>query len=157
MFQRASAAPTHFGDVQIHGGKDNTVEANLFVDAGAAVSFSAWGDKRWRKFVAESLDDPAIDKDLYLERYPLLARLEEDHDAALVRDNVLVRCDAMFLREHKAVEAADNREYPESDAFMTDKSERLTWSATEAEELGVAHIPFDQIGLYKDAWRSPDK
>ncbi|HDP34019.1 MAG TPA: right-handed parallel beta-helix repeat-containing protein [Candidatus Hydrogenedentes bacterium] len=153
VFQRVCATPTHFGGVQIHGGKDNIVEGNLFVDCGAAVSFSAWSDERWRKFVADALDDPAIDRELYLQRYPKLAQLEENHNAALVRGNAVVRCDTLFLREHDAVESLDNREYPESDAFKTEGTERLNWSAEEAARYGVAHIPFDQIGLYEDAWR----
>lgn len=153
VFHRVCATPTWFGAVQIHGGKDNTIAGNLFVDCGAAVSFSAWGGERWRKFVAGALDDEAIDKALYLERYPRLAQLEEGHDAALVRDNAAVRCDTLFIRGHAAVESVDNREFPESGAFRAAPGERLMWSAADAEQAGVADIPFDEIGLYEDAWR----
>ncbi len=154
VFHRACATPTWFGGVQIHGGKDNTIKGNLFVDCGAGVSFTPFSEERWGEFVADALDAPAIDKELYLERYPRLARLREGPNEALVQENILVRCDALFLRAHDAVEAVDNREYPDSDAFMTGPAERLSWSAQEAERYGVEHIPFTQIGLYKNEWRS---
>lgn len=123
------------------------------LDSGAAFSFTTFSGQRWRDFVADALDDPAIDKELYLERYPKLAQLKEGENEVLLRDNVMVRCDALFLREHDAIESVDNRVYPESNAFQTEPGERLSWSADEAEELGVTNIPFDKIGLYEDKWR----
>ncbi len=154
VFHQVCTPPTHFGAVQIHGGKDNVVQGNLFLDCAAAVSFTAWGESRWREFVANTLEDPAIDKERYLQRYPALARLAEDHDAAIVRDNVLVRCEQAFLRPHKAAVSENNQEYPESEAFLTKNGERLTWSQEQAASLGVDHIPFEKIGLYADRWRS---
>ena len=99
------------------------------------------------------MNAPAIDRDLYIERYPQLADLEEGHDANTVRDNAVVRCDTMFLRAPDVTVASDNRELAESEFFKTEPGERLVWSAAEAEELGVGHIEFDKIGLYEDQWR----
>lgn len=50
LFERCGAVI--FGGVQIHGGKDNLVDGNLFLDCFAGVSFSRWGDKRWLEAIA---------------------------------------------------------------------------------------------------------
>ena len=42
VFYRCSAGL--FGAVQIHGGKENVVDNNLFIDCRYAVSFSPWGE-----------------------------------------------------------------------------------------------------------------
>ena len=67
-----------FGGVQLHGGKDDMVVNNLFVNCKYAISFSPWGPKRWREF----LDSPKlqemlhqvvdIDRPPYSTKYPAL-------------------------------------------------------------------------------------
>ncbi|HJN17647.1 MAG TPA: right-handed parallel beta-helix repeat-containing protein, partial [Armatimonadota bacterium] len=47
-----------FGGVQIHGGKENYVENNLFADCRYAVSFSGWGPDRWHSV----LNNPGVVK-----------------------------------------------------------------------------------------------
>ncbi len=153
VFQRCSAGALGFGGVQIHGGKENLVEGNLFVDCGAAVSFSPWGDKRWREFVAKALEHPAVDRELYLGRYPTLARLAEDHDRNTIRRNVAVRCQRLLLRDPGRSEVTDNREWRESTDFRESPDGRLLWDAAAAQRLGVSAIPFERIGLQDDGWR----
>ncbi|MBL9139722.1 MAG: right-handed parallel beta-helix repeat-containing protein [Verrucomicrobiales bacterium] len=153
IFHRCTTGRTHFGGVQIHGGKENVVEGNLFVDCGAAVSFTPWGEKRWREFVAKAMEAPAIDRDLYLSRYPALSGLSEGHDRNSIRGNTIVRCDTVFLRLPGGTEVADNRELPKGTEFPEGPDGRLRWSEAEASRLGLAGIPFRQIGLYANAWR----
>jgi hypothetical protein len=153
IFQRCSTGKTHFGGVQIHGGKENLIEANLFVDTAAAVSFTPWGDKRWREFTANALAAEAIDPELYLKRYPQLAELPERHDRNVVRRNVALRCPTLFLRAPTGTDASDNREFPDNNELREGPDGRLEWSADDARRLGVDHIPFEKIGLYRDAWR----
>jgi hypothetical protein len=154
VFQRCASGETHFGGVQIHGGKENLVEGNLFVDNAAAVSFTPWGEKRWREFVAKALEAPAVDRDLYLKTYPALAKLAEGHDLNTVRSNVALRCGKLFLRAPSGTIAEGNREFPQGAEFGEGPDGRLVWSEAEAEKLGVGHIPFAKIGLYTDAWRT---
>ncbi len=153
VFQRCSTGRTHFGGVQIHGGKENLVEGNLFVDTAAAVSFTPWGDQRWRQAVARALDAPAIDQELYLTRYPALARLAEGNDINQVRGNVTLRCGTLFLRLPKGTESSDNHEHPQGTELPEGPDGRLVWSATEAAKLGVGNIPFGEIGWVEDEWR----
>ena len=154
VFQRCSTGRSHFGGVQIHGGKENLVEANLFVDTAAAVSFTPWGEQRWREFVGKAWDSPAIDRELYLKRYPALARRSEGHDLNTIRGNVALRCGTLFLRVPEGTDTADNREYPDGTEMAEGPDGRLIWSAAEAARLGVGHIPFAKIGLYGDVWRT---
>jgi hypothetical protein len=153
IFQRCSTGKTLFGGVQIHGGKENIVESNLFVDTAAAVSFTPWGEKRWREFTDGALQSKAIDPNLYLKRYPPLEHLAEEPDRNAIRGNVALRCETLFLRAPSGTETADNREYAHDAGLPEGTDGRLTWSAAEAERLGVGHIPFDKIGLYQDLWR----
>lgn len=153
IFQRCSTGKSHFGGVQVHGGKDNLIEANLFVDTAAAVSFSAWGEQRWRKFVEKALDHAAIDRALYLTRYPTLAQLAENHDVNVVRSNVALRTGSLFLRPPAGLVSRENREHPDRREMPEGPDGRLVWSQAEAEHLGVGHIPFARIGLYTDSWR----
>jgi hypothetical protein len=155
IFQRCSTGRTHFGGVQIHGGKENVIEGNLFVDTGAAVSFTPWGEQRWRDFVAQALDESSIDPQLYLQRYPSLAELAGGHDVNAIRGNVALRCASLFLRLPSGTWAVDNREFPHGTEFREGPDGRLSWSDVEAARLGVAHIPFARIGLYADTWRRP--
>ncbi len=70
IFERCSAGKLGFGGVQIHGGKDNRVENNLFVDCMAMISCSPWGEQRWQEFVKPALDNKEIERELYLKQYP---------------------------------------------------------------------------------------
>lgn len=153
VFHQCAASPSHFGGVQIHGGKENVITRSLFVDCGAAVSFSPWGEKRWKEFVKEALDAPAIDRALYLERYPALAELEENHDANTVRNNAVLRCNELFLRAPKSVTSENNLESSDESMLPETPDGRLNWRVEDAKALGVAHIPFDRIGLIDNEWR----
>lgn len=156
IFQKCCTVPTHFGGVQIHGGKENLVVGNLFVDCGAAVSFSPWGEERWHKFVASALDAPEIETSLYLARYPSLAQLADHHDANTLRDNVVIRCNELFLRAPNSLDATGTVESPNDTEFPESGDGRITWSLADAERLGLAAIPFEKIGNYSDAWRAPN-
>ena len=153
IFQRCSTGRSHFGGVQIHGGKENIVEGNLFIDTAAAVSFTPWGDKRWHDFVAQSLNAPAIDRQLYLLRYPALAKLAEDNDRNTIRGNVAVRCGALFLRAPQVTESRDNRELPQGTEFPEGPDGRLAWSMEQAAKFGLGSIPFADMGMMEDTWR----
>jgi len=108
IFERCSAGKLGFGGVQIHGGKDNVIEGNLFCDCAAAVSFSPWDAARWSQYVKDALDKGDVDRELYLRRYPALAQLAEDPNVNVVRSNLLVRCGEALRRAGPRVQAAEN-------------------------------------------------
>ncbi len=154
VFHRCSAGAVGFGGVQIHGGKDNVIEGNLFADCRAAVSFTRWGDQRWREFVAKALEDGAVDRELYLERYPALRTLAEDADVNTVRGNVTLRCGGLLLRaSEETVRGGGNRELGEAGVLPEGEGGRLVWDAEVAAGLGLGGIPFSAMGLYVDGHR----
>ncbi len=114
VFERCGSV--QFGGVQIHGGKENLVEKNLFIDCFAVASFSRWGEKRW----LEALDRPNMKQRMseevdtlsptWLARYPELVRIREDADINTVRNNFVWNgCETgMFLRDGGVEKLSDN-------------------------------------------------
>jgi hypothetical protein len=155
VFFRCSSGHWGFGGVQIHGGKDNVVDNNLFVDCKTAVSFSPWGEKRWQQYTAHTLESREIDRALYVARYPALAELSQNHDANALSRNVVYACGQFLARNGTANEFADN--------CVTARDPGLADAATGAlalrpdapvlDRCGLAPIPFGEIGLYVDRYR----
>jgi hypothetical protein len=156
VFQKCSAGGLGFGGVQIHGGKENTVDGNLFVDCAAAISFSAWGEGRWKGYAGKFLEKGDIDRALYLERYPELARLADDHDANRVWRNVAVRCGKFLLRDPGREDLAENWASGEDPGISIGLAGEpvLSERGPAAARTGFRPIPMDEIGLYTDAWRT---
>jgi hypothetical protein len=154
VFERCGVR--QFGAVQIHGGKDNLVENNLFFDCLAAVSFTSWGEKRWLK----ALDSPEIKKkiyedvniksDLYMQRYPALADLSSNIDVNTVRNNLLVDCKKVFLRGGK-VQITENNHTVESNG----KKYAEFYDIAYLKSLGMKPIPIDSMGPKKNRWINP--
>jgi len=149
IFERCSAGKLGFGGVQIHGGKDNMVENNLFVDCSAMVSCSPWDDARWRAFVAKSMNSGEVDRVLFEKRYPELSSLPENANWNHIRRNLGFRCGEILRRAPRNLDAADNTLLKESEFNWNPKDFRLN-------RAGFDPIPFDQIGLYHDAALRPE-
>ena len=150
VFERCGAV--QFGGVQIHGGKENVVDNNLFVDCFAGLSFSRWGEKRWRESSARFLEDAG--KPPYATRYPDLARLNETPDVNWVTRNVFVRCGSVFLRDGGIQQAALNAalDGPFDPRVLTDAA-AIAQDPRLAAVL-AAPLPLDQIGPYDHPWRA---
>lgn len=150
VFERCGAVL--FGGVQIHGGKENVVDNNLFVDCFAGISFSRWGENRWREGIAKFLSQAGTVP--YIERYPELARLTDDADINWVTRNVFVRCGELFLRDGGIQRAALNATVAGAfdERVMTDAA-----AIAGDPRLGAtlaAPIPLDAIGPYAHPWRA---
>ena len=147
-----------FGAIQIHGGKDNLVERNLFLDCRAAVSFSAWGDRYTRAWTdPQSPDYPVMRKKCYedvditsalwRERYPELEKIAEDPNVNTVAHNWIVNCQDPFLRLHDGVIQEGNIEEKIEGATVE--------SLCESESLqraGLEPISLDEIGPKPDSF-----
>jgi hypothetical protein len=143
VLERCSAGKAGFGGVQIHGGKDNIIEDNLFIQCAAMVSCTPWAGQRWRDCVAKALDSNEIDRDLYLQRYPELAQLAEDANCNHIRRNLGWHCGELLRRAPRNLEVADNAMLSDSEFTWNRKNPRL-------EQLGFEPIPFAEMGLYRD-------
>ncbi|MGV8136715.1 MAG: right-handed parallel beta-helix repeat-containing protein [Mangrovibacterium sp.] len=142
-----------FGAVQIHGGKDNVVENNVFSDCFAMVSFSTWGEKRWleqletpviRKKIYENVD---IRSDLYQSKYPELKTIRENADVNTVQNNLALDCPNLYHRgydkqilENNSVAKKDGKTIEE---FCTPEL---------LKSYGLQEIPFREIGPKNNKW-----
>lgn len=146
IMERCSAEKQGFGGVQIHGGKDNWVEGNLFVNCWAAVSCSVWSEERWRNFVKPALDAQAIDRELYLKTYPELATLLENNGLNHVRSNIVFQCKQLTIRAPRNLDVTNNLQMTNG-VFAPDPANPLFHQA------GFERIPIAEMGLYADQWR----
>jgi hypothetical protein len=149
VFERCGAV--HFGGVQIHGGKENLVEGNLFIDCPAGISFSRWDEKRWLESIERFL--PQAGKPPYSGRYPELANLKTDANVNIICSNIFARCNSTFLRDGKVEKTALNA--------VTDRPPEQTQAAHEGgyptnetllKQLLFEPIPVDEIGPYESKY-----
>ena len=153
VFYRCGAGRAGFGGEQIHGGKDNIVSNNIFAGSRTAISFSPYGEKRWRNYTAKTLD--GVNAPLYLARYPELAKLSEDYDVNLIRSNLIYDCEEFLRRDSGRNKMQNNlvtKENPGfADAAAGDFS--LTKISPALKQANFELIPFNRIGLYRDEYR----
>ena len=152
-----------FGGIQIHGGKDNIADNNLFVDCKFAFSFSPWGQGRWEKMI----DSPGtrsrigrggvdITKPPHITRYPDLAQMRENADRNFIWRNMAINCGQFATRERGVNELLDNCTWP-ADPGFADAARRnfaLGDTAPIYDRLPFRPIPFAEIGLYHDEFRA---
>ena len=146
IFDRCGSGGAGFGAVQIHGGRDQLIQRNLFCGCSAAVSFSAWQPARWQAFVQPKFPVPELDRDLYLKRYPDLANLTENANANTVADNLAVNCAKFLLRQPPNTTDRDNR--IETAAIPTG-----TIPGELIRRAGLDPALVARIGLYQDRSR----
>ncbi len=151
VFERCGARD--FGGVQIHGGKDNVVENNLFYDCSAAVSFTPWGEKRW----LENLDSPGIRKklyedvdihsELYQNKYPGLKTIDKNVDVNIIKNNLLVDCKNRFLRD-RGMNVTENNTSLDGE----EKSVKDFCDPELLKKYGLQSIPYEEMGPKNNKW-----
>ena len=149
LFERTSNG--NFGGVQIHGGHNNIIDNNLFIDCRYGVSFSPWGQKRWTEFLGRDHIKRLIFTDVdvrrlpYSRRYPELAELGTRADLNSIWRNVFVNAEAPYRRKPKGTDTWDN----------------LALAAVPASDTGAASVfralPLDEIGTYDDPCAAVDE
>ncbi|MBN1418276.1 MAG: right-handed parallel beta-helix repeat-containing protein [Planctomycetes bacterium] len=153
VFERCGAVL--FGGVQIHGGKDNRIDNNLFLDCFAGISFSRWGEKRWldaiARFLAQAGEAP------YATRYPDLARIRTGADVNLISRNVFSRTKEVFLRDGGVAKTALNAavDRPIDPKGLSD--EGAVHADPMLARILFEPIPFGEIGPYEHPWRVKDE
>lgn len=161
VFYKASGGT--FGAVFIHGGHDNVIENNIFVECSMAMRQARWTDPAWRKY----LDDPdrqtklleQVDstKPPYTEKYPeLQGYLEWDGQPRLNKAvrNIVYKCDGFIDGDWVIL---NNWVMRNGNPGFVDP-ENLNFQLREDSVIlkrveGFQPIPFDEIGLVKDDLR----
>lgn len=150
-----------FGGVQIHGGKDNIVDNNLFLECRAAISFSPWGEQRWKEFLARPdvqkllYEQVDISKPPYSTRYPELGGMNENNDVNRVWRNRVLNCGQFLARDRGIQQVMDNRVSGIESGVSGPGSRGLPFAAAEIplRSVGMRAIPLEEMGLYPDSLR----
>lgn len=150
-----------FGGLQIHGGKDNVVDNNLFIDCKYALSFSPWGEARWLERLEAATASVArrgvdVTRPPHSTRYPDLARMAENADRNFIWRNLAVACGEFAARDRGVNEYLDNCAFPGDPGFVDAAAGDFTLrdDAPVFDRFGFRPIPFDAIGLYHDEYRA---
>ncbi|MDO4583317.1 MAG: right-handed parallel beta-helix repeat-containing protein [Planctomycetia bacterium] len=143
-----------FGGIQIHGGKDNIVEKNLFFHCHAAISFSPWGQRYLDAIAGKpaSLSKISLTPKMYeevdirspkwQEKYPALKEIAQDPDKNLVRNNLLVNCAHTFLRKPAATVPENTVEVQAENATLESVLENRDWF----EKIKISPLPWNEMG-----------
>ena len=143
----------HFGAVQIHGGKDNVVDNNIFYRCHFGVSFSPWSQESWdraleKEEVKRQLhSDVEIDGPLYTGRYPdLKVDIHKNVNRNIIRNNLAVGCMKMF-NDERGVNLLQNN----SALFMGESAEKIKsleyyLDPKVLADFGLKPIPYKEIG-----------
>jgi predicted negative regulator of RcsB-dependent stress response len=159
VFYRCSDG--NFGGVQIHGGKDNCVDNNIFVECRSAISFTPWRAARWKEFLARPevakklMGDVNISQPPYRTKYPELVTLNEGVDANNIWRNLAVNCEKFLARDSGVNNQTDNLQTRKDPGFedMANGNFRLKPGSPIYDRFSFRPIPFAEIGLYKSEFR----
>ncbi len=160
IFYRAGRA------AMIGGGRDNTVENNIFVECEPSVHVDARG-LGWASFWFDGRDSTLMDRlkavpyqqAPWSERYPELVNILND-DPAVPKGNKIVRnisvggrwIDLYDNLNDQIVTIRDNLTEGNAGVEVTSRGIRLR-KDSPAFKIGFQPIPVEKIGLYRDAYR----
>jgi hypothetical protein len=155
--------------VFLGGGRDHRVENNLFIDCHPAVAMDGRGLDRapvWSNMVYRTMKDRlgAVPGDLYRARYPAIADLDPFYERTAgippegnqVRRNVSVGGEWLHIYWHartNMVELSDNLWDADPLIVNCEGGDFRFRRDSPAWKLGFRPIPFDKIGLYRNATR----
>lgn len=150
LFQRCGAVK--FGGVQIHGGKENLIDGNVFLDCFAGISFSRWSAQRWlesiERFLARAATEP------YATTYPDLVRLKENPNVNFISRNVYSRCGSTLLRGGKTQRTTLNVITDRPVTLRRLSNEKSIRNDPMLRRTLLEPIPLDDMGPYDHPWRA---
>jgi hypothetical protein len=163
------SADGQFGGIQVHGGKDNVSDNNLFIDCKSAFSFSPWGKNRWQEFLETSFfadlvrrSGVDITKEPHRSTYPDYAEIEENADRNFVFRNLAVDCGTFARNDRGQNVILNNLSFTE--AVLP--SGKIEFDAAGKPQIpydwpvykinGMRPLPIQKMGLYQDALRTPE-
>ena len=160
VFRRAAGGT--FGAVFVHGGHQNTVDNNVFIECKIAMRQAPWTDAHWRKELEGELwqrvllEDVDITQPPYTEQYPELEGYMEPGKEPRVNyayRNVIYKC-GEFVKGNWTI--VDNWIVDQPPGFedVSAMNYKLRENSPVYERVpGFQAIPFDKIGLYEDELR----
>ena len=150
VFERCGAVI--FGGVQIHGGKENLIDGNLFLNCFAGISFSRWSEKRWLESIERFLPQAAAPP--YSTRYPDLAHLKDGANVNFISRNVYAQCGPTFMRDGDAQQTTLNlvTDKPLDTTRLGDR--KALRNSPQLHRTLMEPIPINDVGPYDHPWRT---
>ena len=141
----------NFGAVQIHGGKENLIQNNLFYQCSAGISFTPWNRKFWLKYTKRTVGFIERNKELYKANYPKMKNLNSNMNKNTVIQNVFMHCEKISLRQPKVVIFEDNIETDKEQVLdnIRETVNSLKNISGDLKQIKFESIPFEKIGLKK--------
>jgi hypothetical protein len=151
-----------FGAVFLHGGHDNTVTNNVFIECKRAIRQVPWSDSMWKEWLegplwkSRLLEEVDITKPPYIDRYPDLAGYLDSASHPRINHasrNVAVQCGPFIDGNWEE----SNNLITETDPGFVDAAAmnfQLREDSRVFREIpGFEGIPVEQIGLVQDELR----
>ena len=152
--------------VLVGGGRDNTIENNIFIDCKPAIHVDARG-LGWAKNYFDGTTTTLFDRleavnysqPPYSEKYPELLTLLDDESAVPKYNRILrnICVGGKWLDLHgdieSVIEVEDNLVDQDPMFVDAEKMDFTVKSGSPALKLGFKQIPMDKIGLYVDDYR----
>jgi hypothetical protein len=152
-------ASQSFGAININGGRDNIIDNNIFAECqkGITGNYDA-NNGQWNLLGKQ----PAFMlSELYLKRYPGLARLQELPGLNSAWRNVFWKCGPLFTTYGQSsaqkFDLLANAEYATADPGFVAGAKgdfRLKADAEVFRRIAFRPIPVEEIGLYQDEYRA---
>ena len=152
LFENCGAV--EFGAVQIHGGSENLIEDNVFYGCRYAVSFTHYGEQKWKETferIHESVyGDVDISSPLYLQRYPEIRELGRNIDVNIIRNNLILDCkqDVWYNNDGRQIESGNVLGHIDghpAEYFCT---------AEYLHPLGIRRVPVEDMRILTNKWLS---
>ena len=157
------AAGGNFGAVFIHGGHDNVVTNNIFIECSRAIGAAPWNADQWKEWLEGDLwrtrlhEEVSITTPPYTERYPSLKDFMLSYKMLRLNyaeRNLAVKCDSFSSGNW----AENNCISVQHDPGFVD-AESMNFNLRDDAEVLVKlkdfeKIPFDEMGLYTDKHRA---
>ena len=160
VFRKASGG--QFGAVFSHGGHDNLVANNLFIDCARAIGSSPWPAALWNQWLNEPLwqknllEEVDVTGPVYLDQYPELANYMTPGEKLRLNHaerNIVVRCDSYTngnwsVRDSVSVTVDPGFVDAEAGNYALRDDAAILGAVP-----GFAPVPFDRMGTYADDFR----
>ncbi len=150
LFVRAAQS---FGAINLNGGRDHVIDNNLFVDCARAITGGYNPANAWWGRLGSG---PAFAvSELYLQRYPALARAHQEPGLSAAWRNLFWRCGPLFTTYGRPTpekfDRLANRDCGREDPGFVDAAAgdyRLRPDAPLFARIGFRPLPLDEAGPY---------
>lgn len=143
-----------FGAVQIHGGKENIVDNNVFFHCHSAVSLTPYTEARWLGLINDyepvknkMYKDIDIRSPIYKQRYPELANIHTGIFINTIQNNLIVDSKQDYIGMDDKQILSNNHSVSSAGKALDHYLKKRTLNG-----YGLAAIPFKSMGVKNNRW-----